>query len=80
VQIPFYGRVNNVHGICALSVDGGVENGGDLYAPSAVCDDLLRTSPTLLYGNHVFKVRVTGAKNAASTDTWCIIDRVVVTQ
>jgi len=80
VQISFYARVNDGHGICALSVDGGAESPVDLYATPAVCDDLVWTSATLPYGNHTFQLRVTGEKNAASTDAWCVVDRAVITQ
>jgi hypothetical protein len=80
VQISLYARVNDSHGICALSVDGGAESRVDLYATPAACNDLVWTSAMLPYADHTFKLRVTGQKNPASTDTACVVDRVVITQ
>jgi len=79
-QIAFYGRTNDGHGICALSVDGGTESRVDFYATPADCEDLLWTSPMLPYGNHTFKLRVTGEMNPASTDAWCVVDKVIILQ
>jgi hypothetical protein len=34
------------------------------------------TSPTLASGSHTLKVRTTGTKNASSSNTYCVVDRV----
>jgi hypothetical protein len=76
VQITFYGVLDTVHGIGAVSVDGGSETMIDFYAASRAGDQLMWTSPTMPEGNHTFELRVTGDKNPSSTDTFVTVDRV----
>src|SRR5205085_7414652 len=51
----------------------------DFYAPTRTGDHLMWTSPVLPAATHTFKLRVTGSKNAASSNTFVVPDRVDVT-
>lgn len=75
-QIKFYGVQDTLHGIGAVSIDGGAETNVDFYAPARAGDVLLWTSPVLAAGNHTFKLRVTGTKNPSSTSYYSVPDRV----
>ena len=72
-QIKFYGA--NVHGIGAVSIDGGTETNIDFYSATKVGDVLLWTSPVLANRTHTFKLRVTYTKNSASTGYVIVVDR-----
>ena len=73
-QIKLYGIQKPNFGIGAVSIDGGAETNVDFYAPANV-RKLLWTSAVLSsVGPHVFKLRVTGAKNPANTTTQTIIE------
>ena len=74
--IKFYGVQDPKHGIGAVSIDGGTETNIDFYAATRAGDVLLWTSPVLAAGDHIFKLRVTGTKNANSTNTFALADRV----
>jgi len=75
-KISFYGVKDPGHGIGAASVDGGIETSIDFYSATRIGDQLMWTSPVLAAGLHVFKLRVTGTKNTASTNAWVVPDRV----
>lgn len=75
-QIKFYGTQDTLHGIGAVSIDGGTETNIDFYAPARTGDVLLWTSATLPAGDHIFKLRVTGTKNTNSTNYYAVPDRV----
>jgi len=77
-QAKVYTKKNSNHGIMAISIDGGTETNADSYSSTTVQQALVYTSPLLAAGQHTLKVRVTGTKNASSTDTWIIADRVDV--
>jgi hypothetical protein len=77
-QAKVYTKKNSNHGIMAISIDGGAETNADSYSSTTVQQALVYTSPVLSAGQHTLKVRVTGTKNASSTDTWIIADRVDV--
>lgn len=77
-QIKFYGVQDVLHGIGAVSIDGGAETNIDFYASQRAGDVLLWTSPLLSSGNHTFKLRVTGSKNPNSTNYFAVPDRVDV--
>jgi trimeric autotransporter adhesin len=66
------------HGIIAVSIDNGPETNYDLYSATRQDGVPIYTSPELPNGNHTLKVRVTGTKNAASSNTYAIIDYVTV--
>ena len=68
VKIKLYGIKGPTHGIGAVSIDGGAETTVDFYNATVLGDQLVCTSPTLPYGQHTLKVRVTGTKNASATD------------
>jgi hypothetical protein len=78
-QIAFHGVQDPQHGIGAVSIDGGKETNVDFYAATRDGDHLLWTSPVLANGTHTFKLRVTGTKNASSSNTYVVADRVDVT-
>jgi DNA-binding beta-propeller fold protein YncE len=77
-QAKLYMGKASLHGIAAVSVDGGSETLIDLYAATRADGVLVYTSPTLAAGSHTLKVRVTGTKNASAGDTFVIADRVDV--
>lgn len=74
-QIKLYGSVAPQHGIAAVSVDGGPETLVDTYAPARADGVMLWSSPQLAAGAHSMKVRVTGTKNASSTNLYVTADR-----
>jgi len=76
VQIRFYGVVDTLHGIGAVSLDGGTEKMIDFYSAIRIGNDLLWTSPTLPQGTHTFKLRVTGNKNPGSSNGVVVVDHV----
>jgi hypothetical protein len=67
------------HGIGAVSVDGGTETAIDFYSATRTGNQLMWTSPVLASGTHTFTVRVTGTRNANSTGTFVVPDRVDIT-
>ena len=69
VQIKFYGVLNTLHGIGAVSLDGGSETMIDYYSAKRLADQLMWTSPMLPAGTHTFKLRVTGTKIPAALST-----------
>ncbi|MGI8589687.1 MAG: NEW3 domain-containing protein [Nakamurella sp.] len=75
-QITFYGVTDPGHGIGALSLDGGALKDVDFYSATRKGDVALWTSPTLANGPHTLTLAVTGRKNAASTGTFIVVDRV----
>lgn len=77
-KIEWYTEKKNTHGIAAVSIDNGTEVNVDLYAATAQQQLLVYTSPALSEGTHSFKIRVTGTKNAASTNFYAIHDYVKV--
>ena len=78
-QIAFYGVLDPQHGIGAVSIDGGAEKNIDFFSTTRSGDHLMFTSPVLASGNHTFKLRVTGTKNASSSGTFVVPDRVDIT-
>jgi len=76
-QIKLYGVVHSQHGIAGISLDDGSETEVDTYGPLKP-NVLVYTSPVVCVGLHQLKVRVTGKKNAASTDAFISIDRAQV--
>ena len=77
-QARIYGALVNSNGIAAISVDNGAETYVDTYAANRVDDAFLYATPTLGYGTHTLKVRVTGLKHPASTGTVVNADRIDV--
>jgi hypothetical protein len=79
-KVQLYAAKANNHGILAVSIDGGAEVMVDLYASTRADQVLVWTSPTLTSGSHTIKVRVTGTKNASSSGTTIVGDRIDITQ
>jgi mannan endo-1,4-beta-mannosidase len=77
-QVKLYGAVASHHGIAAVSIDGGAETNIDFYNANRAEQQLLYTSPVLSNGTHTIKVRVTGNKNASSSDLVVTADRIDV--
>jgi mannan endo-1,4-beta-mannosidase len=75
-QIKLYAVKDTQSGIGAFSIDAGAETNVDLYSATRVGNQLVWTSPVLPAGNHTFKLRVTGTKNASSTNSFVVVDRV----
>ncbi|SDX37958.1 chitobiase/beta-hexosaminidase C-terminal domain-containing protein [Paenibacillus sp. CF384] len=78
-KVEVYGQKYNSSGIAAISIDGGTETTVDLYNATLLKNTLIYTSPTLSSGSHTVKIRVTGTKNASSSFTWVVADRVLIT-
>jgi serine/threonine protein kinase len=77
VQIKFFGVIDTIHGIGAISIDGGTETMIDFYSSVRRGNQLLWTSPMLPAGTHTFKLRVTGTQNPNSTNNYYVVpDRV----
>ncbi|GAA0578466.1 family 43 glycosylhydrolase [Kribbella sandramycini] len=66
------------NGIAAISIDGGPEQRVDYYSSIRVGEQLTYLSPTLAPGPHTIRIRVTGDKNAASSNTVISLDRIEV--
>lgn len=77
-QARVYASMSANGGTLAFSVDNGAETYFDTYAAMRVDDVFLFATPTLGYGNHTLKVRVTGLKNAASSGYNVPADRIDV--
>lgn len=77
--VKWYGAKAANYGIVALSIDGGTETNVDLYASTRSDNVLLWTSPSLTAGQHTFKARCTGTKNASSTGYTINADRIDLT-
>lgn len=75
MQVRIEGAKDPGHGIMAVSIDGGPETLVDCYSQSRR-NLPLYTSPILTEGQHTIKVRVTGTKNSASTNTFINIERI----
>lgn len=75
-QARVYGAFGPNQGIAAYSVDDGAETDVDLYAATRADNQLTYVTPTLPYGTHKIKARVTGLKNFHSTGTIVPADRV----
>ena len=77
-RISLYGAKASHHGIGMVSIDGEAETRIDYYAATRADNQLLWTSPLLQLGQHTLRLRVSGAKNPASTSTVITIDRVSI--
>ena len=75
-QVRLYGVLDPQHGIGAVSIDGGAETTVDFYSPTRAGNQVLWSSPVLPAGRHALTLRVTGTRNAASSDTFVVPDRV----
>jgi bacillopeptidase F len=60
-------------GIAEVSIDEVSQGIFDLYSPTTQWQ-VAYTFSGLPYGSHTLAVRVTGAKNAASTGQWVVVD------
>lgn len=70
---------DSMHGIMAVSIDGGPETMVDLYSATRTLTETVYTSPTLINGTHTLTVRFTGNKNASSSDTYTSVESVIYT-
>ena len=61
-------------GIARVYVDGAFVTEVDTYAPTSSPQDTLFISPPLAAGSHTLTIEVTGRKNAASSNTWVVVD------
>ena len=78
-RIKVYGPKDTNMGKEAFSIDGGAETIVDCYSSARQEQVLLYDSSTLTAGQHTLKMRVTGTKNAGSSDAWTSADRVDIT-
>ncbi len=73
-KLEWFTEKKNTHGIVAISIDSGPESMIDLYS-STEQHVTVYTSPILEPAvTHTFKVRITGTKNAASSNYYGIHD------
>ncbi len=77
-RISLYGARAPRHGIGAVSIDGGEQTRIDYYAATRADNVVLWTSPMLQAGPHTFTLRVSGAKNPASSGTVITVDRIAI--
>jgi hypothetical protein len=78
-QIQLYFVKDPIHGIAAVSIDGGPETLVDLYNASRRGYQLGWAASNLFPGvNHTVKIRVTGTKNPKATATHVAIDAAVI--
>jgi hypothetical protein len=75
-QLQLYSVRDRHHGIGAVRIDDGAETLIDFYGAPRVGDTLVWTSALLPYGPHTFRLRVTGQRRSAATDTVVPTDRV----
>jgi hypothetical protein len=61
-------------GIARVYVDGIFVTDVDTYAPTSGPQDTLFASAPLAAGSHTLTIEVTGRKNAASVNTWVVVD------
>ena len=71
--IEWYTEVGPTHGIVAVSIDGGVEENVDLYAPVFKQQVKMKRIVTT-QAAHTIKLRTTGLKNANSTGVYLLTD------
>lgn len=76
----FWAEKYSDRGIAEISLDGTVLGTVDLYSSGAVTAAALLTKYDVPLGLHRVKVRVTGTKNASSSDYKCVADAIEVMQ
>jgi hypothetical protein len=77
-KVEFFGAKASHHGIAAISIDNGQEIFVDQYASQRQNNAKIFESQTLVRGEHSIKIRVTGTKNTASSNTYVIVDYVAL--
>jgi GH43 family beta-xylosidase len=77
-KVALLSVVDTGNGIAAISIDDGPEQRIDYYSSIRVGEQRIYVSPTLANGPHTLKIRVTGDKNTASTNTVISLDRIEV--
>ncbi len=77
-EIRLYAAKANIHGIAAISIDGGNEKLVDFYSIRRSDNTCVYSSNKLKEGNHTLKVRITGNKNNRSKDSTITADRVEI--
>jgi hypothetical protein len=77
-QARVYGAHASNQGIAAFSVDNCAETDVDLYEAERTDNQLTYVTPTLPFGTHTIKVRVTGLKNSHASSVIVQADRIDV--
>jgi len=77
--IVYYASEDTNRGYAAVSLDGGGETLVDLYSATQRGNVVVYTRTGLSNGTHTLKVRVSGQKDAASSNIVAAIDRVDIT-
>lgn len=75
-QVQLRGPKHNNQGIVAVSIDGGAETMVDTFSWYRQDGQLIYESPELSNGTHTIKMRVTGTKYGASSDSYFVADEV----
>jgi trimeric autotransporter adhesin len=78
VKIVVFSAKASHHGIAAFSIDNGPETNVDMYAATRESYVKIYSSPSLNQAVHTLKIRVTGTKNSAATNTYAILDYVMI--
>jgi hypothetical protein len=76
-MVQLYGVTDNIHGIGAVSIDGGPESNADFYSATRRGYQLVWTKTGLSNGTHTLKIRVTGNQNPLSGGVCIVLDAIV---
>lgn len=77
-QIKLYGFKDTMHGIMAVSIDGGAESYVDMYSSLRTGPNNIYTMTGLSSGSHTLRIRVTGTRNNNSTNYYASVARVEI--
>jgi hypothetical protein len=77
-QVSYWYSQGSHHGIANVSIDGKAATAVDLYAATRTDGTANWQSPLLTSGAHTLTITNSGNKNASSSDTVVVIDRIIV--
>jgi hypothetical protein len=87
VEITFTGTavrlissLESNRGICEIFLDGVSQGTVDLYSPTIKRQQVIFEKNSLISGEHIIKMVVTGEKNSAASECYVDIDAVEITQ
>jgi Big-like domain-containing protein len=73
-SVSWIGLRQYTTGIARVFVDGVFVTEVDTYAPKSAAQHTLFRSPPLAQGSHTLTIEATGRKNAASLNSWVVVD------
>ena len=77
-KLQLYGQVGPAYGIAQIQIDEGATFNVDFYASANQGNDLVFSTPAMVWGRHTVRVLVTGTHGSGSGNT-VAIDRAVIT-